>query len=260
MGTGSTFKAISKKALNSFPISLYPEITQSAIEKQLDWAIHELEAANRQLSVLDSLVKSRFVEMFMTGEYPLAEIGDCADDIRYGTSQKASDEGEFVYLRMNNMTDDGNLDINDVKRITLSGKQLENCLVRKGDLLFNRTNSREKIGKTCVFSFDEPMVIAGYIIRVRLNQRVNAIYLSNFMNLSSTKKMMRGMAKGAVHQANINAKQLASIAFPFPPLALQQEFAAFAAQVDKSRFAIPLRPHEMYFRCDLFTLSWSTIA
>ena len=217
----------------------------------------QIEQVKALLTHLDSLAKSRFVEMFLNSSWPIATIGECSIDIHYGTSEKASTEGEYVYLRMNNMGDDGSLDLTDTKRITLEGKALSNCLVRKGDLLFNRTNSREKVGKTCVFCLDEPMVIAGYIIRVRLDDRVDSTYLAAYMNLSSTKALLRGMAKGAVHQANINAKQLASIEFPLADIKAQKEFVSFASQVDKSRF---VRDHEMNFRWERFTLSWSTIA
>ena len=195
-----------------------------------------ISRSRKVIEELDSLVKSRFVEMFLNSPWPIATIGECSTDIHYGTSEKASTEGEYVYLRMNNMGDDGSLDLSDTKRITLEGKALSNCLVRKGDLLFNRTNSREKVGKTCVFCFDEPMVIAGYIIRVRLDGRVDSTYLAAYMNLSSTKALLRGMAKGAVHQANINAKQLASIEFPLADIEAQKEFVSFVQQVDKSRF------------------------
>lgn len=192
----------------------------------------------KMLTTCDDVVKSRFVEMFLNSSWPIATIGECSTDIHYGTSEKASTEGEFVYLRMNNMGDDGSLDLSDTKRITLEGKALNNCLVRKGDLLFNRTNSREKVGKTCVFCFDEPMVIAGYIIRVRLDDRVDSTYLAAYMNLSSTKELLRGMAKGAVHQANINARQLASIEFPLADITAQKEFVSFVQRVDKSKFTL----------------------
>ena len=217
----------------------------------------QINQSRKTIEELDQLVKSRFVEMFLSSSWPVATIGECATDIHYGTSEKASTEGEYVYLRMNNIGDDGSLDLSDTKRITLEGKALSNCLIRKGDLLFNRTNSREKVGKTCVFCLEEPMVVAGYIIRVRLDDRVDSTYLAAYMNLSSTKALLRGMAKGAVHQANINAKQLASIEFPLADIEAQKEFVAFVRQVDKSRF---VRDHEMNFRCERFTLSWSTIA
>ena len=197
-----------------------------------------LASCEQASECLGSLVKSQFVEMFGKDRYPIVTIGDVSSDIRYGTSKKASEDGRYIYLRMNNLTDDGRLDLSDIKRIDLTESELEKCVIEKGDLLFNRTNSREKVGKTAVFDLDEPMVIAGYIIRVRLQPEVDSIYLSTFMNLAKTKALLQAIAKGAVHQANINARQLAAIEFPLPPLPLQQEFAAFVAEVDKSRLLL----------------------
>ena len=185
---------------------------------------------------LDDLVKSQFVEMFGDGEWTSKTIGELATDIRYGTSKKATECGKYTYLRMNNLTDDGKLAYDDVKYIDLSGDELEKCQVVDGDLLFNRTNSREKVGKTAVFHGDASMVIAGYIIRVRLGEEMRSDYLSVFMNLSTTKAMLRSIAKGAVHQANINSKELAAIKVPVAPIELQDRFLDFVARVDKLGF------------------------
>ena len=231
---GATITGVTSKALKSITIPVLAPERQGEIVFQLRGIERQIDAVRQEINRLDSLAKSRFVEMFMTGDFPVESIGQHALDIHYGTSEKADSKGDYIYLRMNNMTDRGTLDLTDTKRISLGEKALKNCLVKKGDLLFNRTNSREKVGKTCVFQLDEPMVIAGYIIRVRLDETVDSNYLAAFMNLSSTKRMLRSIAKGAVHQANINAKQLAAIRLPMPPLSLQREFAAFAAQVDKS--------------------------
>ena len=198
----------------------------------------EIKEGEETLSKLDVLVKSRFAEMFGDAGWPVATVGSLAVDVRYGTSKKASDCGEYVYLRMNNMTDDGRLDLDDVKRIDLNGPELEKCRVVDGDLLFNRTNSREKVGKTVVFHEREPMVIAGYIIRVRLGDRVRPDFLATYMNLPTTKAMLRSIAKGAVHQANINSRELSAIEVPVPPMELQDRFLSFAAEVDKSRFIV----------------------
>ena len=197
----------------------------------------EMAIAGRIVEALDQLVKSRFAEMFGDAGWPVATVGSLAVDVRYGTSKKASDCGEYVYLRMNNMTDDGRLDLDDVKRIDLNGPELEKCRVVDGDLLFNRTNSREKVGKTVVFHEREPMVIAGYIIRVRLGDRVRPDFLATYMNLPTTKAMLRSIAKGAVHQANINSRELSAIEVPVPPMELQDRFLSFAAEVDKSGFS-----------------------
>lgn len=237
--SGSTIPHIYFKDYGKLEVPLPSLEVQKQIASQLGLVEEQIAQAEAQIEQLDQLVKSRFVEMFLSSSWPVATIGECATDIHYGTSEKASTEGEHVYLRMNNIGDDGSLDLSDTKRITLEGKALSNCLVRKGDLLFNRTNSREKVGKTCVFCLEEPMVVAGYIIRVRLDDRVDSTYLAAYMNLSSTKALLRGMAKGAVHQANINAKQLASIEFPLADIEAQKEFVAFVRLGDKSRFAGP---------------------
>lgn len=220
------------------------EFNLPSLEKQraLAGILSEAERLKKHyrdlLATCDDVIKSQFVEMFGKDRYPIVTIEDVSSDIRYGTSKKASEDGRYIYLRMNNLTDDGRLDLSDIKRIDLTESELEKCVVEKGDLLFNRTNSREKVGKTAVFDLDEPMVIAGYIIRVRLQPEVNSVYLSTFMNLAKTKALLQAIAKGAVHQANINARQLAAIEFPLPPLPLQQQFADFVAEVDKSKFAI----------------------
>ena len=231
-------ETLNKKTLGSALIRLPDLRTQRMVASHLDVIQGQLEIAAKKLERLDTLVKSRFVEMFGGSGWPVATVGSLATDIRYGTSKKASDCGQFVYLRMNNMTDGGGLDFGDVKHIDLSGAELEKCQVVDGDLLFNRTNSREKVGKTAVFHAKEPMVIAGYIIRVRLGDRIKPDFLAAYMNLPTTKAMLRSIARGAVHQANINSRELSAIEVPVPPICLQDSFLSFVAEVDKSRFIV----------------------
>ncbi len=166
----------------------------------------------------------------------MTTIGEIVTEVKYGTSRPAVDGGKYPYLRMNNLTYDGHLDLTDLKRIDIPDNEIEKCIVRKGDVLFNRTNSVELVGKTCVFNESEDMVIAGYIIRVRLKSVMLPIVLSSFMNTDALKKKLRTMAKGAVNQVNINAQELQAINIYLPPIELQQQFAAFVEQTDKSKF------------------------
>ena len=168
--------------------------------------------------------------------YDIATIGDVVCDVHYGTSKKASEEGEYIYLRMNNITYEGELDLSETKRISLPEKELSGCLVQNGDVLFNRTNSRELVGKTCAFDLPEPMVIAGYIIRLRTTGKVHPYYLSTFLNLERSKKMLMSMAKGAVGQANINAQEVQSIEIVLPPADKQEDFLRLKQQSDKSKY------------------------
>ena len=202
-----------------------------------------IKSREKEIQLIDELVRSRFVEMF--GTYPANEKGwnigairDVVSEVRYGSSRPAVDGGKYPYLRMNNITYSGELDLSDTKRIDVPDNELKKCTVRRGDVLFNRTNSRELVGKTCVYDRDEMMVLAGFVIRVRVNDKVLPEFLSAFLNTDFSKKMLLGMCKTAVGQANINAKEMQNISLYIPPIALQQQFVDFKRQVDKSKVAV----------------------
>ena len=236
--SGSAQPQITRIGLANVKIN-YPNIeTQKKIVGVLDKTQELIDKRKEQIEALDELVKSRFIEMFGNPAtnpkgWKITTIGDITTDVRYGTSKSSVDGGKYPYLRMNNITYKGGLDLQDLKYIDIDDEELEKCIVRKGDVLFNRTNSAELIGKTCVFNLDEPMIIAGYIIRVRLNDDILPIYLSMFLNSDYGKNLLRGLAIGAVNQANINAQELKSIKISVPPIELQNQFADFINQVDK---------------------------
>ncbi len=231
------------KWLKEVEIPEYSKEDQAYIVTIFDKIENLINDRKQQLSKLDDLVKSRFIEMFgdpVLNQYnwDVVTIGDIVTDVRYGTSRPAIEGGKYPYLRMNNLTFDGHLDLCHLKYIDIPENEIEKCIVRKGDVLFNRTNSIELVGKTCVFDVEEDMVIAGYIIRIRLNEKVLPIVLSSYLNSTVLKDKLRSMAKGAVNQANINAQELQSIKVYLPPLDLQNEFATFVEQTDKLKSAI----------------------
>ena len=170
--------------------------------------------------------------------WDVAVIGDVASDVSYGTSKSSDKDGNYAYLRMNNITYNGDLDLRDLKYINLTDAEFDKYGVKAGDLLFNRTNSRDLVGKTCVYNLSEPMAIAGYIIRVRFNKLIKAEYVSVFLNSQYGKTFLSSICKGAVGQANISAKELKNITILVPPIELQDEFIMLKNQVDKSKLAI----------------------
>ncbi|MFS9037863.1 restriction endonuclease subunit S [Streptococcus timonensis] len=236
---GGVIKYIKLNNLSDAQIPMRSTIEQDKIIRILEKLDNEIIIRNKQLSELSNLVKSRFNEMFILRDFPLKRLGELVEEVRYGTSLPATLNGKYGYLRMNNITEDGRLNIQNLKHIDVPEKDLAKYVVSNGDVLFNRTNSMELVGKTCIYELDFDMVIAGYIIRIRTKKNIlNPRYLSEFLNFPSTKKFLRNIAKGAVNQANINAKELQDISIPLPPLSLQNEFADFVAQVDKSQLAI----------------------
>lgn len=245
--SGETFKLQSKttgihnldmKGFLNLRVPVPPLSTQHFIVSELDKINELIRIKKEQLSDFDNLAQSIFYEMFgdpVENEkgWEVKCVGELCTDVKYGTSKPACEGGKYKYLRMNNLTVDGHLDLTNLKYIDIPDEEIEKCIVRKGDILFNRTNSIELVGKTCEFTLDEPMVIAGYIIRVRLNEQMNPTCFSICFNTPTIKKLLQKIAKGAVNQANINSKELQAIKIAVPPVVLQQTFATRIQQIEK---------------------------
>ncbi len=240
---GSTNPYVLFSDLAGFEFEL-PTIEEQDKLVNLLWSMDDVIVSYKDaIAKTDDLVKSQFIEMFGLPEHNVhgfetGKISDVVKDVHYGTAKKASENGKYIYIRMNNITYEGNLDLSDIKHIDVSEKELAGCMVQQGDVLFNRTNSKDLVGKTCYFSGNEPMIIAGYIIRLRMNGKVVPEYLSIFMNLDRSKKLLYNMAKGAVGQANINSKEVQSIEIVIPPEGIQRSFLLLLKQSDKSKFAL----------------------
>ena len=194
-----------------------------------------------QLADLNALAQSIFLDMF--GD-PISNpkgwekvfFASLTKSINYGTSLPAVDGGKYKYIRMGNITDNGYMNFEDLKYINIPDSDLAKYMVHKGDILFNRTNSRDKVGKTACFMEDEPMIIAGYIIRVRLNElKVLPSYIARTFNTPKMKDFLKNLARGSVGQANINSKELSNIPIPLPPLSLQQKFAKQVEAIEKQK-------------------------
>ena len=241
--SGATIPHIYFRDYKSEEFNLVPVDYQEEIVATLGKIEAIVAARQRQLQKLDELVKARFIEIF--GIYPAnpkgwetGTIRDVVSDVRYGSSRPAVDGGKYPYLRMNNITYGGELDLSDTKRIDIPDNELDKCTVRRGDVLFNRTNSKELVGKTCVYNRDDMMVLAVFVIRVRVSERILPEFLSEFLNTEFSKQMLLAMCKTAIGQANINAQEMQNIGLYLPPIELQRKFVQFKEQTDKSKVAV----------------------
>ncbi|MBG9566162.1 restriction endonuclease subunit S [Paenibacillus cisolokensis] len=228
--TGATIPHIQKKVLEDIEVPLPSFEQQKEIAYILDKAEAIIDKRKQAIAKLDELVQAVFLDMFgdpATNQkgYPKGTIKDLIIEANYGTSKKANEgTGQFPYLRMNNITYQGYMDYSNLKYIDLDDKEQEKYLVQKGDLLFNRTNSKELVGKTAVFDSDEKMAIAGYIVRVRTNDIGNPYFISGYLNSKHGKKVLQEMCKNIIGMANINAQELQNIAILIPPRELQDSY------------------------------------
>ncbi|HXH54353.1 MAG TPA: restriction endonuclease subunit S [Gammaproteobacteria bacterium] len=224
---------ISSAQLEALEIPLPPKVIQKKIAQILETADNLRKKCRQIGQELNVLAQSLFLEIF--GDpilnprgYATGTIRDIVASVNYGTSAKASEgKGQYPILRMNNLTYEGYWNFASLKYINLEEREKEKYLAKKGDLLFNRTNSKELVGKTAVFREEQEMAIAGYLIRVRCNESANSEYVSAYLNSSHGKATLEHMCKSIVGMANINAQELQDIQILLPPKNLQDQYAEF---------------------------------
>lgn len=238
---GSTMKHITKKYFDNILVPIPDLVTQKKIANVLDKAQELIDKRKAQIEALDQLTQSVFLGMFgdpatNPKKWPMGFIKDLTLKTQYGTSKKASeDTGKYPILRMNNITYEGHWDLTDLKYVDLDDKEVEKYLVHKGELLFNRTNSKELVGKTAVYRFEKPMAFAGYLVKLIPNERANAEFISAYLNSKYGKSILFSMAKNIVGMANINAEELKSIKIYVPPKQLQDQFAEIVQKIESQR-------------------------
>ena len=252
---GANINNLKNEDIDTLIIPLPTLGKQQEIAGILNKASECVAKRKKQLAELDLLTESVFYDMFgdpVTNEkeWKKGLIGDVCVSVNYGTSAPSIAKGKYKYLRMNNITYNGDLNLKDLKYIDIEDKNYEKYVVRKGDLLFNRTNSKELVGKTTLIQDEEEMIIAGYIIRVRVNNTMCPIFVARYMNTIFIKQYLRGLCKSIIGQANINAKELQSIPMYFPPLTLQTQFANRIEKIDlqKSQVRKALKESEDLFQ------------
>ncbi|MBC3884511.1 restriction endonuclease subunit S [Undibacterium griseum] len=218
-------------------IPVPPLTEQKRIAAILDKADSMRRKRQQAIKLADEFLRAVFLEMFgdpVTNSkgWPIGSIRELASSVSYGTSEKAHETiGEFPVLRMMNITYEGKWDFISLKYIDLDEKGKEKYLVSPGDLLFNRTNSKELVGKTAVYERTVPMAYAGYLIRLRTNELANPYYIAAYLNSAHGKMTLLNMCKSIVGMANINAQELQDIKICIPPIELQNKFAAITSAV-----------------------------
>ncbi len=236
---GSTMKHVVKGDFDNHQIPLPPLDDQIRIATLLSKVENLISRRREQLKQLDELLKSVFLEMFgdpVRNEkgWERVTIRDLISEAKYDTS-KSAEGGQYKYLRMNNISTNGFWDFTSLKYIDIDNYEVNKYSLVRNDLVFNRTNSKELVGKTAVYSSDEKVIIAGYLIRVRTKPEANPWYIWGSLNSKAGKLRLFNLCRNIVGMANINAQELQDIPILKPPIDLQNQFAAIVAKVEALR-------------------------
>jgi type I restriction enzyme S subunit len=180
---------------------------------------------NRVWSVDHCLNPKTVMEDFKESKYPLVKFGEILKSFQYGISEKSSiKEPGVPIIRMNNIID-SELILDNIKYL-----QSPFCgpghLLNKGDLLFNRTNSKELVGKTAVFDKEGTYTFASYLIRIRLlAEKANVYFINYLFNSKIMRRQIHMVSRQNLGQANVNSKELKNFLVPLPPLEIQRSIA-----------------------------------
>ena len=240
----SEYDGVEKRisALNTeFPDKLRKSILQQAVQGKLterdasdEPAIELLDrirAEKAKLIAEGKIKKEKIIPVISEEDQPFdipdtwawTTVADTCTNIQYGTSEKSAPSGKVAVLRMGNLQG-GKIDYSNLV-YTSNDYDIERCHLEYNDLLFNRTNSKELVGKTAIYKAEIPAIYAGYLIRVT-PIIIDSDYLNYVMQSHFFKKYCLAVKTDAIGQSNINAEKLKRFVFPLPPLAEQKRIVA----------------------------------
>lgn len=199
----------------------------------LDNGKQQLQTAQQQLKVYrQSLLKWAFEGRLGSARRPIKDgelpegwnwvkLGDVCSNVEYGSAIKSKKTGKVPVLRMGNIQK-GRFDWDDLV-YTDDDVEITKYLLKKNDVLFNRTNSAEWVGKTAIYKGERPAIFAGYLIRInRIEKLINADYLTYYLNTHAAKQFGNSVRSFGVNQSNINGTKLKMYPIPLPPIEQQQ--------------------------------------
>lgn len=244
-GTGSTFKAISKKVLEEVKVPDIDLQTQMVYSGNLEKIYKIIQLRKQQLAKLDELVKARFVEMFgdpvvNPKSWDTAPLSTLIINANNGMARRGKDADGSIVLRLVELQN-GFIDYSAPNRICLNDTEKKRYELVDNDFLFARVNGNpDYVGRCAVFkNIGEPVFHNDHIIRVHFNEsKINGCFTSVLLNSDYGKRQMREQIKTSAGQYTISQDGIGAIVTILPPLELQNEFAAFVEQVDKSKVAV----------------------
>ena len=240
-----TIPSLTKSDLLEIKIDLPDKSSQQLIVDRLNTVERVIELRQQELSQLDNLIKARFVEMFGDPktnlfEWTTSTVGELILSCEAGWSgngmQRKKKDGEIAVLKVSAVTK-GYFDSDECKVLDDQNIIKKYVYPQAGDLLFSRANTREMVGATAVITQDYPEhILSDKLWRVRFCDAANVWYMKYVLSSKSIRSIFSSVSNGTSGSMfNVSMGKFKSIRIPLPPIELQQQFADFVTQVNKSK-------------------------
>ena len=220
MGRGA-YPSINQTDVASLKIPLPPLEVQQEI-------VAEIEGYQKVIDGARAVVENYRPHIHVDPDWPMVKLGALCDTIQYGLSSRLNSERTgYKTFRMHELVEGKCVDYGSMKYADVSADTFKKYQLRRGDVLFNRTNSIEHVGRTGIFDLDGLYCFASYLIRLSVSENsANPFYVNAFMNTADFQAGIKKYASRAIGQSNINAKSLAAYLIPLPELETQQAIVA----------------------------------
>ena len=241
---------LNKATLSTIKIQLHEYDNQLEIVNMLNRVSSSIDFRKQQLTKLDELIKARFVEMFgdlveNPKQFPCVLLGSIMtvmpqNGLYKPQSAYVQDKFGTPILRIDGFYNGKVTDFNNLKRLCCTDFEKERYLLVENDIVINRVNSIEYLGKCARISgLQEDTVFESNMMRFHLDDsKVNSTYITTVLCSQYIYRQILTRAKKAVNQASINQVDVQSLNVVVPPLSLQNQFADFVAEVDKSKVEV----------------------
>jgi type I restriction enzyme M protein len=219
--TGGVVNNLNSEIVRGVRIPLPPLEVQNEI-------VTEIEGYQKVIDGARAVLDNYRPHIPIHPDWPIAEIEDVCERIQYGLSNPLNESGlGYKTFRMNELVNGECVDRGDMKCSDIGSEEFEKYRLFPGDILFNRTNSFEHVGRTGIFKLHGDYCFASYLIRLSIvKDKADPYYVNAFMNSEDFQVGIKQFASRAIGQANINAKSLSAYRIPLPPLATQQAIVA----------------------------------
>lgn len=248
----TTMPSLQRQDLENYTFPIISHCEQSSIVFVLTKLQQAIEQQEKIIEKTKELKRSLMHRLFTYGlrgeELKETEIGlmpeswdvvRLGDDnvlkmVQYGISVRGESSGKYPILRMNSIVG-GYVVAEKLQYVDIPLELFEKFSLEQEDILFNRTNSIDLVGKTGIFNLTEKYTFASYLIRLRTNKRkLNSEFLNLYLNLESSQERLKTLATRGVSQSNISGSRLKTLCIPLPPdLDEQKEIAHILSSVDK---------------------------
>ena len=227
------------------PLPNHSEEEQENIANTLKLLDNMISLRKQQISKLDELVKSRFIELFgdpviNPKSWETAPLSSLILNANNGMARRGKDTDGSIVLRLVELQN-GFIDYSATNRISLNETEKKRYELVDNDFLFARVNGNpDYVGRCAVFKgIGEPVFHNDHIIRVHFDEtKLNGCFTSVLLNSDYGKRQMREQIKTSAGQYTISQDGIGAIMAILPPMELQNQFAAFVEQTDKSKLAI----------------------